>query len=91
MEVLAINRDFKMQLSERQPERQRTIGFISKTTTFHVHYACLYILCPCLQDCHLKMPNFAFYRLRKQAKANFISLSELGYGPKEFNSSGVKG
>ena len=66
-----MNRVFKMQLSERQPERQKTIGFISKTTTFHVHYACLYILCPCLQDRHLKMPNFAFYRLRKQAKAKF--------------------
>ena len=46
MEVLAVNRVFKIQLSERQPERQKTIGFISKTTTFHVHYACVYISLP---------------------------------------------
>ena len=46
MEVLAVNRVFKIQLSERQPERQKTIGFISKTTTFHVDYACVYISLP---------------------------------------------
>ena len=46
MEVLAVNRVFKIQLSERQPERQKTIGFISKTTTFHVRYACVYISLP---------------------------------------------
>ena len=30
----------------RERERQKTVGVISKTTTLHVHYACLYISLP---------------------------------------------
>ena len=60
-------RDFKIQRRRRQRERQKTIGFISKTTTLHVHRAFLHISLPVLHDCDVKMPNFAFYRVRKQA------------------------
>ena len=35
------------------------------------------------------MLNFMFCGRRKQAMKNLISLSELGRGPKEFNSSWV--
>ena len=37
-------RDFKIQRRGWQRERQKTIGFISKTPTLHVHHACLYFL-----------------------------------------------
>ena len=38
-------------------------------------------LSPFLHDYGVKMPNFAFYRVRKQATTKWaISLSELGYG-----------
>ena len=88
MEVLPVNRVFKIQLSGRQRERNKTIGFISKTTTFHVHHACLYILWLCLQDFHLKISRFMDYVYKQ--RRNFISRSELGYGPKEFNSRRVR-
>ena len=39
-------RDFKIQRRGRQRERQKTIGFISKTTTLHVHRTYLYISFP---------------------------------------------
>ena len=66
------SRDFKIQLRGRQRERQKkTIGFISKTTTSHVHRTYLYISFPFLHDYDVKMPNFAFYGERKQAKTKF--------------------
>ena len=39
------NRDFKIQRRGRQGERQKTIGFRSKTT-LHVHHTFLYISLP---------------------------------------------
>ena len=47
---------------------KKTIGLISKTTTSHVHHTFLYISFPFLHDYDVKMPNFAFYGGRKQAK-----------------------
>ena len=61
------NRDFKIQRRGRQRKRQKKIGLISKTTTLHVHHAFLYISFLFLHDYDVKMPNFAFYRGRKQA------------------------
>ena len=46
---------------------KKTIGFISKTKTLHVHHAFLYISLPFLNDYDVKMPNFAFYGGHKQA------------------------
>ena len=46
-------------------------GLLSKTTTFHVHHAFLYISLPSLHDYDVKMPNFTFYGGRKQATTNF--------------------
>ena len=65
------NRDFKFQRRERQRERQKTIGLMSKTTTSHVHHTFLYISFPFLHDYDEKMPNFAFYGGRKQATMKF--------------------
>ena len=65
------NRDFKIQRRGRQQERQKTIGLISKTTTLHVHHAFLYISLPALHDYDVKMPNFAFYGVRKQPTTKF--------------------
>ena len=50
---------------------KKTIGFISKTTTSHVHRTYLYISFPFLHDYDVKMANFAFYGERKQAKTKF--------------------
>ena len=37
---------FKIQRRERQQGRQKTVGFISKTTTLHVYHSFLYISLP---------------------------------------------
>ena len=50
---------------------KKAIGLLNKTTTLHVHHAFLYISLPPLQDYNVKMPNFTFYRGRKQAATNF--------------------
>ena len=50
---------------------KKTISLISKTTTSHEHHAFLYISFPFLHDYDVKMPNFAFYGGRKQAKTKF--------------------
>ena len=50
---------------------KKTIGLISTTTTSHEHHAFLYISFPFLHDYDVKMPNFAFYGGRKQAKTKF--------------------
>ena len=50
---------------------KKTIGFISKTTTSHVHHTFLYFSFPFLHDYDVKMPNFAFYGGRKQATTKF--------------------
>ena len=51
--------------------KKTTIGFISKTTTSHVHHNFLYISFLFLFDFALKMPNFTFYGGRKQARTKF--------------------
>ena len=50
---------------------KKTIGFISKTTTLHVITLFCTILCLFLHDYDVKMPNFVFYRVRKQATTKF--------------------
>ena len=52
---------------------QKTISLISKTTTLQVHHAFLYISLPALHDYDVKMPNFAFYGVRKQPTTKFCS------------------
>ena len=46
-----------------------------------VHHPFLYTSLPVLVDYDVKMPNFTFYGLRKQATTKFVSLSEPGYDP----------
>ena len=38
MRANPVSRDFKIQGRGRRRERQKTIGFISKTTALHVHH-----------------------------------------------------
>ena len=52
-------------------KNKKTIGFISKTTTLHVHHTFLDISFPFLRDYDVKMLNFAFYGERKQATTKF--------------------
>ena len=63
--------------------KKKTVGLINKTTTSHVHHTFLYIFSPFLHHYYVKMPFSRFIertiRGRKQARPNFISLSqELG-------------
>ena len=63
---------------------------MSKTTTSLVHHTFLYISLPFLHDYDVRRPKFVFYGERKQERRNFISLSELEYGPLEFNFRRVR-
>ena len=74
---------------QRQRERQTAIGLLSKTTSLHVHHAFLYISLPFLHHYDAKMPKFTFYGGRNKRRRNFLSLSKLGSGPQEINSSQI--
>ena len=74
---------------QRQRERQTAVGLLSKTTSLHVHHAFLYISLPFLHDYDAKMPKFMFYGGRNKRRRNFLSLSKLGSGPQEINSSQI--
>ena len=69
--VLRSNRYFKIQRRGRQRERKKTIGYISKTITLHVHHTYWYISLTFLPDYDVKLPNLAFYGLYKQATTKF--------------------
>ena len=73
---------FKIRRRGRQRERQKKNGFVSKTTTLHVHHAFLYIPLPVFA--RLQREKYIISRfmedINKQGR-NFISLFELGYGP----------
>ena len=56
---------------KRQRERQKSIGWIGKTTTLHVQHALLYISLPSLHDYDVKMSGFAFYAGREQVTTRF--------------------
>ena len=62
---------------------------MSKTTTLHVHHAFCIFLCPFLHDYDVKIPNFTFYGLRKQAttKLYFFFLT-LDMVPSNSNPGG---
>ena len=47
------------------------IGLLSKTTSWHVHHAFLYISMPLLHDYDVKMTNYTFYGGRRQATTKF--------------------
>ena len=51
---------------------KRIIGFISKKTSAHVITLYCTFRCPFLHDYGVKMPNFAFYGVRKQPTTNFF-------------------
>ena len=53
----------------KKVQKKKPTGLISKTTTLQVHHALLYI--SFLHDYDVKMPNFAFYGVRKQATTKF--------------------
>ena len=48
------NRDFTKPRRQRQLERQKTIGLMSRTTTLHVHHAFLYISLPSMHNYDVK-------------------------------------
>ena len=70
-EAAPISGTLRSNYAEGNENVKKSIGFISKTTTLHVHHAFLYISLPFLHDYDVKMPNFAFYGERKQATTKF--------------------
>ena len=68
---------------------KKPIGLLSKTTTLHVHHAFSYISLLSLHDYDVKMPNFTFNGVRKQA-TTFLSLSKLECGLQEINSREIR-
>ena len=64
-------RDFKIQRRGRQWERQKNKWFNKQNTTLHVHHVFLHIYFLFLHDYDVKMPNFSFYGVRKQATTKF--------------------
>ena len=53
---------------------KKSNGFIKQNK----HHAFLYISLPLLHDCGVKMSNFTFYEVRKQATTNFSFSSLAG-------------
>ena len=73
---------FKIRRRGRQQELQKKSGFISKTTTLHVHHAFLYIPLPGFA--RLRREKYIISRFMEdinKQRRNFSSLFELVYGP----------
>ena len=84
-------RDFKIQWRRRRRERQKDNSFYKKNNNFarasrfFVHFFarfCTTTTWKCLISRFMECVN--------KQRRNFISLSELGYGPSEFNSRRVR-
>ena len=69
---------------------KKTIGLTSRKTSSHVHHPFLYFSFLFLHDYDVKMPNFAFMGDVNKKRRNFISLSELEYGPSKFSFGRVR-
>ena len=54
---------------------KNAIGFISKTTTLHLHHAFLYISLPTLYEYDVKMPMFTFCGEREHNATTFLFFS----------------
>ena len=67
------DRDLKQRRRQQQQQRQKTIGFMSKTTALHVHHAFLtsaFLWRP-LHDYDKIPPNVTFYGGRGHTTTNF--------------------
>ena len=85
------NSDFKIRWRRRQQERQKNNRFYKQNNNFapashlFVHFFsrfCMPTMWKCLILCFMENIN--------KQRQNLISLSELGYGPQEFNSRRVR-
>ena len=82
LDLVNINRDFKIQWRHRNENVKKTIDFKSKTTTLHEHHTffptffsrfCTTTTWKCLISRFMENAN--------KQRQNSISLPELGYGP----------
>ena len=83
--------DYEYPTIRRQRELQQNSRFNKQNNNFaraSRFYFCIFL--PFFHDYDVKMPNFAFYGVRKQATTKFILLFalELGYGPLNSTSFG---
>ena len=65
------NRYLKIRRRRRQRELHKSHRFNKQTTTLHVQHTFLYISLPFLHEYDVKMPNFMFYKGRKQSTTKF--------------------
>ena len=85
------NRDVKMQRRGRRRERQKKkVGLISKITTSHVYHTFLYIFFPFCTTTTWKCLISRFMEDVNNQRRNFISLSELEFGPLKFSFRRVR-
>ena len=69
---------------------KKTIGLISKTTTLHVHHTFLYIFSRLYTTTTWKCLIARFVEDVNKQRRNFISVSELEYGPLKFRFRRVR-
>ena len=77
-------KDFKTQLRGRQLELQKKKNknsFYKQNNNSHVLHACLHISLSFLHY-DVKMPNFAFYGVRKQATTNWFLFLNMNIVPR---------
>ena len=66
-----VSRDLKRLRRRRQQQHQKTIGFMSKTTTLHVHQDFSTFLWRPMHDYDVKPPNATLYGGRGHTTTNF--------------------
>ena len=84
-----LNRDFKIQRRDRNEKVKKYIRF-NKQNNFACASPFLYISLPFLHDYDVKCLISRFMQNVNKQRRNFISLSQLGYGPLEFNLRTVR-
>ena len=69
--VAIISRELQQRRRRRQQELQKSNRLDKQNKTLHVQQTFLYISLPSLHDYGVKISNFTFYGVRKQATTNF--------------------
>ena len=82
LDLVNINRDFKIQWRHRNENVKKTIDFKSKTTTLHEHHTFfLHLFSRFSTTTTWKCLISRFMENVNKQRRNAFSLSELGYGP----------
>ena len=83
-----MDRLFRGQLKIQQRDGYENVKIFNRFNKQNNNFARTFFyisIIPFLHDDDVKMPNCAFMEYVNKQRRNFISLSEFGYGPFEFN------